>query len=579
MCKPPFYLIFSIERVNIVNLDVVLQRIVVQGNEHEFRVDGVSKQLYVNNREVGFIDPMKPILASFNEGETPHEIRFAPHERQIMIDGSFYTMRFDCPLPCVEIAGRFYGIRFDSSQAREILIDGIPHIIAFDRSCRVAFSRDSVHQVAWGGPGYEVIIDGRPYELAFNSPERMVYIGCTQHRIQIVGETPIIKILGEMPFSESVKCETRATVQSPQTKNSTPTTTKPTFDATIFSQCFTNAIEHFSRSWKNPQSSQYHLVAMPATNSMNSQINPQAVIANLFSAESQPPVAQYKTVAASAPPVTSMPSATAQLVKRPPPPLPPPPPVPEPKSDGFDTDMIQAMYRGTPCQQCGLRFDVQGNDCPFLLNAKPPDYNRKRFDHHLDRHFMLNKRAKGILYSGNRPPRGWMLNRSSWVEQDVGLVTSEKQVPEIDRKQPLPDVIVVGEDLKRRGAFEGLFEDERDLGKAKKPRIAKPRPPMCPALTEMDEVCRVCREGFEQIYDRDQDEWMNVNAVRNEHGCFHAICAGDFKEDEDVDREEEPPEEPTPILTFEELEEMISSITGNPRSTVAKKEIKEEAQE
>ncbi len=127
-----------------------------------------------------------------------HEVSFVCPPKRIMIDDRLRTMRYDLPIPCVEIDGEFYIIRFSGSPlGRDIHVDDVPYRVPFDKTIRIKIN-GRAHELAWGGPGYEVIIDGRAYEIQFGT-KREVYIGARQHYIRIGGEAPDVKICGRLP--------------------------------------------------------------------------------------------------------------------------------------------------------------------------------------------------------------------------------------------------------------------------------------------------------------------------------------------------------------------------------------------
>jgi len=129
------------------------------------------------------------------------DIAFVCPPKQIMIDDQMRTMRYDLPVPCIEIDGAFNVIRF-LGPPREIFIDDVAFVVPFDRSVRVKL-KGRPHELAWGGPGFEVIIDGRSYELPFTQsmdvPPREIYIGGQQHTIRIMGDAPDVRICGRLP--------------------------------------------------------------------------------------------------------------------------------------------------------------------------------------------------------------------------------------------------------------------------------------------------------------------------------------------------------------------------------------------
>lgn len=128
-----------------------------------------------------------------------HEISFVCPPKRIQIDGIQRTMRYDLAVPCIEMDDNsFYIIRF-SGPPREIYIDEIPYLVPLDKTVRIKLN-GRAHELAWGGPGFEVIIDGRPYELQFNKPSREVIIGTKPHFIYICGDTPDVKICGQLPY-------------------------------------------------------------------------------------------------------------------------------------------------------------------------------------------------------------------------------------------------------------------------------------------------------------------------------------------------------------------------------------------
>lgn len=155
-----------------------------------FRVCNLNAGL--QNREL-----VQTVKLAADDYET-HEIAYMCPPKRIMIDEQPRIMRYDLPIPCVEIDGFFYVIRF-SGPPHSIMIDNVAYEVPFDRVIRIHLS-NRAHELAWGGPGFEVIIDGRPYELQFGqSQPREVFIGTRQHYIKVLGDAPDVKICGRVP--------------------------------------------------------------------------------------------------------------------------------------------------------------------------------------------------------------------------------------------------------------------------------------------------------------------------------------------------------------------------------------------
>ncbi len=259
-----------------------------------------------------------------------HEISFICPPKRIMIDDRLRTMRYDLPIPCVEIDGEFYIIRFSGNPSgREIYVDDMPYRVPFDKTIRIKVN-GRAHELAWGGPGYEVIIDGRAYEIQFGT-KREVYIGARQHYIRIGGDAPDVKICGRLPDE-------------------------------LLQQHKQNLVESHEKQVQ--QQNLANMVPTIASGLVMDNFNPLDFINKL---------SKHGLIQKSE-------SATAEV---------PAPESKEPIPDltGFDTNLlkqkhnqaIQNLYGGIQCGTCGMRFTNEQSN---------------RYSKHYDWHFRQNKKEK-----------------------------------------------------------------------------------------------------------------------------------------------------------------------------------------
>lgn len=365
----------------------LISSITNQTKKYYVIIDSRTMDMYFNNFKVCNINGGPygdgPSILSARlapDDNEQHEISFVSPPKLIMIDGIPRKMRYDLPVPCIEMDnGKFHIIRF-TGPPKEIYIDNQPFLVPFDKTIRIKLN-GRAHVLAWGGPGFEVIIDGRPYELQFNKPEREISIGNRSHLVCIYGEAPDVKICGRLPKelcekAQHIELKPIAVKPPPLMKQPVPTPTDPSI---------LRAVESISK----PQPSNVQ------------DLFTRLKEHNLFEAICK---TDKKEEEMKVPDLTS-----------------------------FDTDLLKQkytaafknLYSGDQCSECGNRFNK---------NAVSNGSTSSRYAKHLDWHYRQNKREKEEINKARSRP--WYYTIKNWVMfeeiSEDQVVTNDINVNEED---------------------------------------------------------------------------------------------------------------------------------------------------
>ncbi|CAF1000990.1 unnamed protein product [Brachionus calyciflorus] len=335
-----------------------------------------------------------------------HEISFICPPKRIMIDGVPRKMRYDLPVPCIEMDnGQFHIIRF-TGPPKNIYIDGQPYEVPFDKTVRIKLN-GRAHELAWGGPGFEVIIDGRPYELQFNKPEREIIIGTRPHSVCIYGEAPDVKICGRLPkelCEKAQKTELKPITVKPPPLMSQPLPT-PTDPSIIkAAETITNQIK------------------IPNVHDLFQKLKDFNILPGLAKADK-------KDDDVKVPDLTNFDS---ELLKQ------------------KYTMAFKSLYSGVQCAECGNRFNRSEN------GAATSSSSTSRYAKHLDWHFRQNKKEKEEINKARSRP--WYYNFKDWVlyeeiSEDL-VVSTDSQIHEDDMvRDNLQGDHAMGDDTQNRGLF------------------------------------------------------------------------------------------------------------------------------
>jgi hypothetical protein len=318
----------------------------------------------LRNREL-----VQTVKLAADDFET-HEIAYMCPPKRIMIDDQPRIMRYDLPIPCVEIDGQFYVIRF-SGQSRNIMIDDMIYEVPFEGVKRIRLN-NRAHELAWGGPGFEVIIDGRPYELQFGqSQPREVFIGARQHYIRVLGDPPDVKICGRVP--DDILKEHLEQLREEEEKKSQKQKIIPPSVGTQQQPATNLNVTDLLDKLK-----EYNLLPLKKEVSEQPSYVQQKVYADITSVGQPPALSQA--------PEEQIPDLTSLdhgLLKK------------------KYNQAIQNLYGGTQCATCGMRFTSEQS---------------KRFSNHYDWHFRQNKREKEEINTAHT--RGWYYDVPEWIEYE-----------------------------------------------------------------------------------------------------------------------------------------------------------------
>lgn len=153
----------------------------------------------------------------------------------------------------------------------------------------------------------------------------------------------------------------------------------------------------------------------------------------------------------------------------------------------FYPSLVDLLYAGEQCSQCGLRF----------TEVASTEYRS-----HLDWHFQLNRKDKDGL---RKISRNWFIHPDDWYALKEG-----EQI----------------EDKVKSNIFEQEQLDEEQ--KVEDGNIS------CKVLPgEGNEACHLCGESFEQFWEEDLEEWHFKDAVRTSEGIlYHGDCRREAKDSE-----------------------------------------------
>ncbi|RNA00727.1 pre-mRNA cleavage complex 2 Pcf11-like isoform X1 [Brachionus plicatilis] len=337
-----------------------------QAKKYYVTIDSRTLDMYFNNFKVctingGLYGDGPSILRArlAPDDSEQHEISFVCPPKRIMIDGIPRKMRYDLPVPCIEMDnGQFHIIRF-TGPPKDIFIDNQAYLVPFDKTIRIKLN-GRAHELAWGGPGFEVIVDGRPYELQFNKPEREINIGNRSHLVCIYGEAPDVKICGRLPKE---LCEKAQQIElKPITVKPPPLMTQPV--PTPTDPSILNAVKSIAK----PQA--------PNVHDLFNKLKDHNLLGSLGKSDKREEDMK----------VPDLTSFDADLLK-------------QKYSAAF-----KSLYSGDQCSECGNRFNK---------NAVSNGSTSSRYAKHLDWHYRQNKKEKEEINKAHS--RSWYYTLKDWV--------------------------------------------------------------------------------------------------------------------------------------------------------------------
>lgn len=496
-------------------------------------IDGRTMNMSFNNYEVCQIKPTLNTQGPQNQSNTlmcklapddyeKHEISFVCPPKKIQIDGIQRTMRYDLAVPCIEMENNsFYIIRF-SGPPRDIYIDDIPYLVPLDKTVRIKLN-GRAHELAWGGPGFEVIIDGRPYELQFNQPSREVIVGTKPHFIYICGETPDVKICGQLPYElqqpfvhdSDILTETK---QTPPHSNFDSKQSKGSMDFNInVSDLLKKLKDHniINLGQADSKSTDSKKIQLPSTLAdiiSSTSCKKTTSVEELNQAEKIPDLTSFET----------------NLLKQ--------------KYSGA----IQSLYSGVQCATCGNRFNQ--TDTQTAAGGS-------RYSKHLDWHFRQNKKEKDEVNKAHS--RAWYYLLMEWFQFEELSEDAMQSHTEMEQLMPPPSSNILQQDpieSLNKNKIASRLNNEKDDNENDENQLlddlSMPHPnggarlstqtsftaglTTCPATDDIDDKCCICKDFFEIFFYQEREEWHFKDAVRVGHRLYHPICYEDACEDSNV---------------------------------------------
>lgn len=180
-----------------ISMDSPPEKINIGGREHKISIDGRTNRIIVDGFDICPFgtDEEQHVKLAFVE----HTIRFQPPCKTILIDGNVCELNLSGKYPTVVIEGKPHGIRFDGPP-RLIFIDDKPWTVPIDnpKRCHLDGALSKPVLLAFGGPSHEIIVDDQWYEIKFDGPAKFIKVGRKMRKFQLKGNTPEVKILGEI---------------------------------------------------------------------------------------------------------------------------------------------------------------------------------------------------------------------------------------------------------------------------------------------------------------------------------------------------------------------------------------------
>ncbi|XP_071452534.1 uncharacterized protein Pcf11 isoform X2 [Hetaerina americana] len=176
--------------------------------------------------------------------------------------------------------------------------------------------------------------------------------------------------------------------------------------------------------------------------------------------------------------------------------------------------VISAIYTGIQCSSCGVRF--------------PPEQTMK-YSQHLDWHFRQNRRDRDSARKAQS--RKWYYDVSDWIQFEEMEDLEERAQSWFESQgvaESKDDRAGTGTGSTATGSSNaaGTGNDEATVLSVPAGEKAE------------DQHCAVCREGFEQFYNEEKEEWHLKDAVRFEENTYHPVCYEDYKASLEASTEE-----------------------------------------
>lgn len=154
------------------------------------------------------------------------------------------------------------------------------------------------------------------------------------------------------------------------------------------------------------------------------------------------------------------------------------------------TAIIDALFSGTQCSSCGVRF---------------PKQQTTKYSQHLDWHFRQNKRDRDSARRAQN--RKWYYSVDDWIQYE--------EIENLEERE--------------KNWFE-TQQNEMDSGNEESnQRSASPIQSCIAGPDDHNKTCDMCHDPFETFYNEETEEWHLRNAIRVEENIYHPICYEDYK--------------------------------------------------
>ncbi|KAH8877771.1 Pre-mRNA cleavage complex 2 protein Pcf11 [Schistosoma japonicum] len=437
-----------------------------------------------------------------NIGVDPRMLSLVTHPkppRRITIDGQQFTLLLDRVQPLIAIEDRIHAVRFRCDCAN-VIIDGRCFNIPGTGFTRVSIGpRQYVAYL--GGPGHELVIDGRPHTVPITSHLTFINVGLHSVGVKFVGNVPRnVNVLPPIP-PRLLKWAGQGLFGSPRNLFMAPLNPIKELSRLVeHGSCSRNNI-HFANKPLGNGKRPLPMRPINASNSDN-QSNDQKlheVKPDTSSKSEKPvPIKEESPSNASSSLDINVHELFQKLVKAGIVPNTEPEKKVEPPElacyswERFKSPYsveIDELYNGHQCGQCGLRF--QSDLSP-------------EFAKHLDYHYMKNSSC-----GQERRSRNFYQSLQYWLISEM----TREGAPQFEPGSPI-----------------------HDLQEYKCAAFADPS----------KNVCGVCYENFEVVWDHEEEEWMLQDAIRVDDKVYHPICQEDAGKEFSIEDERKfpPPIDP-----------------------------------
>ncbi|XP_052224670.1 uncharacterized protein LOC127840322 isoform X3 [Dreissena polymorpha] len=523
-----------------VRVDAPPKHIETGSKTHKVQIDGRDMMILIDKHEMCKYGG-EPRFVFLDEERV--ELRFDPPPRTILIDGKLCELKLNTQQPCVNINGVLHGIRFDGPP-RDVFIDGKLYQIFTDHAVKLRIG-NKYHYVALGGPCHEIIVDGRWFELKFNEPPKEIVLGNYSLMVKLPNKPPEVKILpplgsmhppvmmppgghmmhpGLMPgpirphagpmapmgppgmmrpgINVSMPAATMApivSIQPPALSSMTlptpshipglgPALSGPSSQPSGLSNVF-------STLFGAP-----HPAAPSAVPALPVDIN--SLLDNLVKTGLIKKEAESTTsTSEAAPQPCQTPAPGPATEKR-------QPELFEDIPDMTELDVVamkslhkgavQRLYSGVQCTSCGQRFNIDD------------DQLDKIYRKHLDWHFRQNRKEKDEVKVTRC--RKWFYGEEDWVQYEEVVDEEEAEKSNFfEKQQPDATKTPARNNLSLLSLPEGAT-------------VVK-----CPQASgnDVEDMCNICHEPFEQFWDEEVEEWRLRDAIKVNNKTYHPICFED----------------------------------------------------